>query len=93
MLVPYLAEETITVGMQIGGALKNKIHAEYDGYGAAQKYILRAAAVALGLPPELAWRRNRPTQYGSKFDKGLERLARKNGFGNHKREYLKSLHK
>ncbi len=93
MLVPYLSTETIMAAMQISGELKNKMHSEYDGYGVAQKYILRAAAIALGLPPELAWRRNRPTQYGSKFDKGLERLARKNGFGNHKQEYLKSLHK
>jgi asparagine synthase (glutamine-hydrolysing) len=91
MLVPYLSVETITAAMRVSGELKNKACQKYDGDGLAQKYILRVAAEELGLPVELAWRRNRPTQYGSKFDKGLEQLARKNGFGKIKQEYLKSI--
>jgi len=91
MLVPFFSHETIQAAMSVAGELKfNPASLDVENPGAYQKYISRKVAEDLGLPEELAWRRNRPTQYGSKFDKGLERLTKQNGF-KFKKEYLASL--
>ncbi len=92
MLVPFFSQETILAGMQINSSLKNSPSeivsgSISQGKNSHQKYILRKVAENLGLSKELAWRRTRPTQYGSQFDKGLEKLAKKNGF-KYKKEYL-----
>jgi diphthine-ammonia ligase len=54
------------------------------------KIILRQAAEAEGLPNTIAWRKKRAAQYGSRLDRAIDKLARKNGFSL-KKEYLASL--
>ena len=44
----------------------------------------------LGLPKKIAWRKKKAAQYGSKFDKALQRLMSKAGF-KFKKDYLNSL--
>jgi asparagine synthase (glutamine-hydrolysing) len=64
-----------------------RIPAKYKLDEKQNKKILREAATALGVPEEFAQRKKRAAQYGSNFDKALERLARRNGFKS-KSEYL-----
>ncbi len=54
-----------------------------------RKYVLRKAAEKLGVPEEVAWRGKTAAQYGSNFDKAIDRLAKNNDF-DHKQEYLNS---
>ena len=68
--------------MQIPG--KRKLNKKY------KKIILREIAQDLGLPKEFAWRKKQAAQYGSKFDKAIYKLARKNKF-KFKKDYLKSI--
>lgn len=79
---PFLDEGVIRTAMSIPS--------EYKIDESQKKIILREAAEAIGLPKEIAWRKKKAAQYGSNFDKALEKLARKNGF-KHKKEFLKSL--
>lgn len=60
--------------------------------GNVNKKILRETAVELGLGSGIAFRPKKAAQYGSNFDRALEKLARKNGFKT-KTEYLKALQK
>lgn len=55
-----------------------------------RKYVLRKAAEKLGVPEKVAWRGKTAAQYGSNFDKAIDRLARDKDF-DHKQEYLNSL--
>ena len=57
-----------------------------------RKYVLRKAAEKLGVPEKVAWRGKTAAQYGSNFDKAIDRLSRDKGF-DHKQEYLNSLRK
>ena len=82
MLTPFLDEEVIKSAMQIPGEWKIK--------GDVVKYVLREAAVEIGLLKEFAFRKKLAAQYGSNFDKAIEKLARKNGF-KYKKDYLDSL--
>ena len=54
-----------------------------------RKFVLRKAAEKLGVPEKVAWRGKTAAQYGSNFDKAIDRLAKDNDFG-HKQEYLNS---
>ncbi|MFA5358102.1 MAG: diphthine--ammonia ligase [archaeon] len=60
--------------------------------GEENKKILREFAINAGLSREIALRPKKAAQYGSNFDRALEKLARKNGFKT-KTEYLKSIQK
>ncbi len=51
------------------------------------KIILRDVAKKIGLPEKIAARKKIAAQYGSNFDKALEKLAKKNGCTS-KKEYL-----
>ncbi|MFC1742061.1 diphthine--ammonia ligase [Nanoarchaeota archaeon] len=51
------------------------------------KIILREVASGLGVPDMYAWRRKKAAQYGSRFDKAIEKLAKKRGFSS-KSAYL-----
>lgn len=51
------------------------------------KVILREIAQELGLFEEVAWRKKRAAQYGSRFDKALDKLSKKN-----KSEYLRQFY-
>lgn len=79
--VPFLDDELIKAAMGIPG--EKKINSQH------KKLILREIAEELGLPKEIAWRQKQAAQYGSGFDKAMEKLAKKVGMS--KSEYVKSL--
>ncbi|MBU1199652.1 MAG: asparagine synthase C-terminal domain-containing protein [Nanoarchaeota archaeon] len=79
---PFLDKELITLAMRIPD--KFKISNENA------KIILRESAQDLGLPKEFAWRKKIASQYGSRLDKAISKLAKKHGF-EYKKDYLKSL--
>nr|MCK4930308.1 ATP-binding protein [Nanoarchaeota archaeon] len=79
---PFLDKELIGVAMRISD--KFKINDNYS------KIILRETAEELGLPKEIAWRKKKAAQYGSRLDKAISKLAKKNNF-KFKKDYLKSL--
>jgi len=81
---PFLDKELIGVAMRIPDKFK------IDDFNA--KIILREIAEELGLPQEIAWRGKRAAQYGSRIDKAISKLAKKQGF-EYKKDYLKSLEK
>lgn len=81
-LTPFLDDEVIKIAMGIDISKKiNEVH---------KKIILREIAEELGLPKEIAWREKKAAQYGSWFDKAIEKLARQKKFKT-KGDYLKSL--
>jgi diphthine-ammonia ligase len=80
ILLPFLDKDLIEYSMKISGDLK---------VGEYKKQILREAAVSLGMPREIAFRKKLAAQYGSKFDYAIKKLAKKKGLN--KREYLTSL--
>ncbi len=79
---PFLDRDVIIEAMKFPA--DRKISKEH------KKIILREIAEELGLPKEFAWRKKLGAQYGSRFDKAIDKLARKNGF-KYKKEYLHSL--
>jgi len=79
--VPYLDKKLIEYSL--------KIPAEFKLSVGQNKLILREVAEQLGLK-EFAWRKKRAAQYGSRFDRAIDILARRNGF-KYKKEYLESL--
>ncbi len=82
VLIPFLDEELIKTAMGIPGHLKiNKEH---------KKIILREIAEELGLKKEFAWRLKKAAQYGSWFDKSMDKLAKQKGFKT-KQDYVISL--
>lgn len=84
LCVPFLDEDVIVEAMKFEG--DRKINEEH------KKIILREIAEELGLSKEFAWRKKQGAQYGSKFDKAVEKLTKMNGF-EFKREYIESLMK
>ncbi len=82
LVAPFLNEDLVTYAMRIHPSLKinNK----------RRKIILQDTAFALGLPKDVAYRPKMAAQYSSKFDRALEKLAKKNGFAL-KKEYLQDL--
>ena len=79
---PYMDAEVIKTAMSI--------HPIYKLDQEQKKIILREAAEEFGLDKEFARRKKKAAQYGSNFIKGIDKLARKNGFQT-KKEYLQSL--
>ncbi len=67
--VPFLDDDLIKAAMGIEG--RRKINSEH------KKIILREIAEELGLPKEIAWRQKLAAQYGSGFDKAMDKLAKK----------------
>jgi asparagine synthetase B (glutamine-hydrolysing) len=82
LLTPFLDEQLIATAMRVPDKFK------IDNKGS--KLILREIAEDLRLPKDIAWRGKRAAQYGSRLDKAIDRLARKNGF-KQKKDYLQSL--
>ncbi len=80
--VPFLDKALTEFALNLDAKLKikNKVN----------KFILRECAHSLDLPKEIAFREKRAAQYGSNFDKALEKLAKKNKFKS-KTDYLKSI--
>ncbi len=79
---PFLDQELIKTAMRIPD--RYKINHEFT------KIIIREVAEELGLLKEIAWRRKRAAQYGSRMNHALTKLTRKAGF-EYKKDYLKSL--
>mgnify|MGYP006267547163 FL=1 len=79
--LPFLDHELIEHALTIPEDYK--VRDEY------RKYVLRKAAEKLGVPEKVAWRKKTAAQYGSNFDKAIDRLAKNNGF-DHKQEYINS---
>ncbi len=77
--VPFLDHELVEHALTIPGEFKVR-----DDY---RKYVLRLAAEKLGVPVEVAWRKKTAAQYGSNFDKAIDRLAKNTGYSS-KQEYL-----
>lgn len=82
LATPYLDEDLIKLSM--------KVHPMYKLDKNDKKIILREVAEEIGLDKEFAWRPKKAAQYGSRFIKGIDKLAKKNGF-KLKKDYLKSL--
>ncbi|MBN2141918.1 asparagine synthase C-terminal domain-containing protein [Candidatus Woesearchaeota archaeon] len=81
-LTPFLDTEVIKAAMRSPGCMKLK--------GEHSKALLREVAEKLGLTKDVAWRKKRAAQYGSRLDKAIDKLAKKKGF-EFKKDYLKSL--
>ncbi|MBU0757766.1 MAG: asparagine synthase C-terminal domain-containing protein [Nanoarchaeota archaeon] len=79
---PFLDRELIRYAMQIPSELKIKDN--------IKKFILREAAISLGLDREFSFRPKKAAQYGSNFDKAILKLAKKNKL-KYKKEYLDML--
>ncbi|MDP4012512.1 MAG: asparagine synthase C-terminal domain-containing protein, partial [Candidatus Nanoarchaeia archaeon] len=67
LVFPFRDKEFFDYAMKIAPSLK--INNEMN------KIVLREAAVKLGLPKEFAYRPKKAAQYGSKFDKTIQKLA------------------
>ena len=81
-LTPFLDRDLIIKSMEIGGSLKIK-----EGI---KKYIFRKVIQEIGLQNKFSFRPKKAAQYGSKFDKALQRIAKLKGF-KFKREYIEFL--
>ena len=68
VLVPFLDDEVIKAAMGIPG--ERKLNPEH------RKIILREIAEELGLLKEIAWRKKLGAQYGSGFDKVMDKSAK-----------------
>lgn len=84
LLTPFLDADVIKLGMEIPG--EEKISGEH------KKIILRKIAEDIGIPKNIAWRKKKAAQYGSRFDKTILKLAKRHGF-KLKKDYLESLTK
>ncbi len=76
---PFLDKDLIINAM--------KIHPKLKINDDTKKIILRLLAINLGLKEEFAMRRKIAAQYGSNFDKAIEKLSKRNGF-KQKGDYL-----
>ncbi len=79
--LPFLDKELVKHSLTIPGELKIR-----DG---VEKYILRKAALLMGIGEEEAFRPKKAAQYGSKFDNALKKTARKQG--KTRAEYLQGM--
>ena len=81
-LTPFLDKNLIIKSMEIDSGLKIK-----DG---VKKYIFRKVIETIGLMHEFSFRPKKAAQYGSKFDKALQKIAKSKGF-KYKKEYIEFL--
>lgn len=81
--LPFLDKKLIEYSLNI--PLKYKLNIKEN----RSKIILREIAKEMGLDEKYSERQKKAAQYGSKFDKGLLRLAKNKGVN--KQEYLNSL--
>ncbi len=80
--VPFLDKELVDYALRSPGELKIK-----DG---VKKYVLRKAALHLGIPEEYAFRKKVAAQYGSRFMKALRLVSGKKGVNSYLNSFLKS---
>ncbi len=81
--VPYLDKNMVGFALTISPKYKLK--------GEVDKYILRSVSEELGVPYEYSFRKKIAAQYGSKFDRGIEKLAKRQSMK--KSEYLRKFSK
>jgi diphthine-ammonia ligase len=79
--LPFLDKDL--VGFSLGISAEMKLDATVN------KKILRETAVSIGVPDSIAMQPKRAAQYGSNFDKALEKLAKRKWM--RKKEYLDQL--
>jgi len=79
---PFMDKEVIIKAMGIPG--EKKINKEL------KKIIFREIAEAQGLPKEIAWRKKKAAQYGSRVIHSIEKLAKRNNL-KYKKEYIDSI--
>lgn len=77
--LPFLDEDLVRHALKIPEELKR--NNEY------KKLVLRKAAEKLGVPESVAWRKKVAAQYGSNFDKALNKLKDNSDYSS-KQEYL-----
>ena len=82
--IPFLDQKLIEQALTIPG--EHKVTENY------RKYILRKLAEKWSLPEDVTWRKKTAAQYGSNFDKAIDRISRNKNF-DHKQSYLNSLRK
>ncbi|MCA9477899.1 MAG: asparagine synthetase B [Nanoarchaeota archaeon] len=80
--LPFLDRELIEFSLTIPSDLKITPN--------HQKYLLRLAAVRIGIEETDAFRPKKAAQYGSQFDRALKKVAKAKGFQTRK-EFLESL--
>lgn len=66
-----------------------RIPAKYKLTKDAQKVILRDAAIQMGLNKEFALRKKKAAQYGSKFDRAILKLSKKQSKSDYLRQFFK----
>ena len=69
LITPFLDEELVEFSL--------RIPAKYKIQDNSVKYVLREVAEEIGLDKEIAFRPKKAAQYGSKFDRGIDKLAGK----------------
>ena len=79
--LPFLDKKLVEYSLKIPG--RYKLEDEKD------KLVLRQVARKIGIEEEIAYRKKRAAQYGSKFDRAIQKLAKKHGFSL-RSEYLKT---
>jgi diphthine-ammonia ligase len=85
--VPFLDKEFVKNAL----TLEPKYKLKKEGNKIVEnKLVLRKFVSELGLPKELAFRPKKAAQYGSNFDKAIEKISHKNGFKS-KADYLNSV--
>src|SRR3989338_5158781 len=89
--LPFLDKKLVEYALTIPAEYKlnvtqNNLMAS-DNLITQNKLIFREIAKEMGVPSEFAERKKRAAQYGSSFDKAIEKLAKQNGF-KLKSEYL-----
>jgi len=82
ILYPFLNKELVEYSMKIDPSLKLN-----NGF---KKVILRECSIELGSQERFAWRRKKAAQYGSRFDKVIEKMTKKSDF-KFKNDFLKDL--
>ncbi|HLD58190.1 MAG TPA: diphthine--ammonia ligase [archaeon] len=82
--LPFLDNEIVRFSLELPCEMKIS--------GEKNKLVVRKTAEALGLEKEFAFRKKTAAQYGSNFDKAIEKLAKKNCF-ERKTSFLNSLAK
>ena len=84
LVIPFLNLKMAKYALTIPTKLKIK-----DGI---KKYIWRKTSEYIGVPEKLAFRPNKATQYGSKSNDILQKLARKSGL-KYKQKYIEYIYK
>lgn len=77
--VPFLDEKLVEHALSIPEDMKRT--KEY------RKYVLRKTAEKLGVPKDVAWRKKVAAQYGSNFDKALDKLTKESEY-DQKQQYV-----